>query len=205
MTSLRRIARVSALTAALGMMAAVPSGPAKAVLIDCPEQGFAAEPDAKVENRRGRRTATSACEHLSPSDPHYAITINGINLAGFFGFDDWEGNGQTRLHAPSKIGQSGTWAIKNVDFDLYDYLIVFKAPGKIVNATAFLFNESFSRGVWSTPFTDMVFDVHEPRDVSRLTIARRLHEPAPVPEPASLLLLGGGLLGLALIRRRGSA
>jgi hypothetical protein len=52
---------------------------------------------------------------------------------------------------------SGTWAIPEVDFATYDYMITFKS-GADTNLISFTFNELYSSGGWDTPFTEPPFD-----------------------------------------------
>jgi hypothetical protein len=172
-----------------------------AALNTCPEPGFSTEPNAKVENAAGNLTATSACQYVTPPDQSTVANLTNINAAGFFGITNWQDNGQTQTGSG---GASGTWSISNVDFAAFDYIIVFK-DGADTNLIAFLFNEQFSSGVWSTPFTEPPFDLSggsTVHDVSHYSIVRTPGGSTPVPEPASLGLLGMGLLGLGLLGRR---
>jgi hypothetical protein len=177
---------------------------------DCPTS-FTTDPTAKVEDSTGTTTAASDCEYLTPPQANFIATIENINDAGFFGFSDWTYNAAKVDLVPAST--TGTWAITAADFVTYDYIIVFKDGGD-TNLVAFLFNELYVNGVWTSPFENPPFDVNNPTDVSHYTIAQRTTGEPPcevdcgpreIPEPNGLALMSLGLLGAAFaVQRRRS-
>ncbi|WP_374595494.1 PEP-CTERM sorting domain-containing protein [Sphingosinicella sp.] len=190
--------------AAVGAVAAF-SAPANAALITCPAAHIA-DGTSKVFN--GSNSAVSACQYDNATGTSTVANLTNINASAFYGFSDWTDNGQTQINLADGAGGSGTWTINGVDFAAYDYLIVFK-NGNGTHLTAFTFNEEFSSGGWSTPFTDPPFDLpgaSKSHDVSHYSIVKRYNPteepPGEVPEPAMLGLFGLGLMGVGMARRR---
>lgn len=189
--------------AALGTVVAF-SAPANAALIACPTS-FVADGTAKVFNLGS--SAVSGCQYDNATSQSTVASLANINASGFFGYSDWVSNSQGQIDPGA--GGAGSFNIAGVDFDAYDYIIVFKS-GKGTHLTAFLFNEEFASGNWTTPFTDPPFDLpgkSTTHDVSHYSIVKRYNPkpeepPVGVPEPAMLGLFGLGLMGVGMARRR---
>jgi hypothetical protein len=198
------------MVAAVAALAGLAAQPASAALVSCPAS-FTANGSAKVTAGATTNTAAGACQYLTPADLSNVASIANINTAGFFGFSNWQSNGQDQLAGTGSVGGSGTWAISNVNFAQYDYLMVFK-DGQGTNLIGFLFNETASNGKWTTPFTNPPFvgvNGQDGKNVSHVTIARRLNPNGPggdpnqtgVPVPGALALFGAALFGLGVARR----
>jgi hypothetical protein len=199
---------------ALGLAGGVNAAPITSdtyQLNGCPDS-FTTDSTAKVYyGGSAQLTAASQCQYLSPSAENYVASLTNINFEGFFGTTTWMDNGQNQLESSGWTGNSGSWSILNADFVAFDYMMVFK-DGNNTNLIAFLFNEKVKSGNWVTPFVNPPFNITAGQGTgaqgsSHVSIFKRTGSipPDEIPEPGVLFLMGAGLLGLGMARRRKSA
>lgn len=168
-------------------------------------------------------TATS-CGIADPLDgafndvPQPAF-VNGMDPGStndfpFFGFNDWlfdnkviEGNNLVSTYFTfTGTTQSGGYTL--IGAPTYDFMFVFKDGGS-TNLVAYLLPAS--SGTYSTPFVNPPFSASGSgsRDISHISIYYRTGDGGGdddvIPEPGVLFLMGAGLLGLGMARRRKSA
>ncbi|MDZ7584734.1 MAG: PEP-CTERM sorting domain-containing protein [Thiobacillus sp.] len=209
--SIRSIVSASALGMVMGVAMA---GNASAAFIACSGTGY--DINDKVP------TATD-CTILGPLNGHENDTLNPtmlVNDEAFFGISDWLFDGKwneeknlgfvdtSDLFDFTGDGQSGSFSYVG-GASIADIMFIFKG-GEGTNLVGYLVTQA--DGIYATPFTNLPFPLtgnSAVKDTSHISVYYRNGEGSKprgqIPEPGVLLLVGVGLMGLGLARRRKSA
>jgi hypothetical protein len=208
--SIRSIVSASALGMVMGVAMA---GNASAAFIACSGTGY---------DFSGKVSTASDCTILGPLNGHENDTLNPtmlVNDEAFFGISDWLFDGKWNSVGQSFVDSSGlfdfTGGGSSGSFSyvggasIADIMFIFK-DGAGTNLVGYLVTQA--GGTYATPFTKLPFPLTGQatvKDTSHISVYYRNGEggtpPFSVPEPGVLLLVGVGLMGLGLARRRKSA
>lgn len=204
--SLAQFASLSALGVALSFTAA---GTANAAFLSCVGDGY---------DISGKVSTATNCTILSPLNGAENDTLNPtlfVNDNSFFGISDWSFDGKWNSTVNGFVdssslfdftggGPAGTFSYEGPLAGISDLMFVIK-DGAGTNLVGYLVTAS--DGTYSTPFTNPPFPLSgqsKVKDVSHISVYYREGgtPPSQIPEPGMLLLMGAGLMGLGLARRR---
>lgn len=206
--SVAQLASLSALGVALSFSAA---GTASAAFLSCVGDGY---------DISGKVSTATNCTILSPLEGNQNDTLNPtlfVNDNSFFDISDWSFDGKWDSTDNSFVdssslfdftggGPSGTFSYEGPLVGISDLMFVFK-DGAGTNLVGYLVTAD--DGTYSTPFTKPPFPLtgqSTAKDVSHISVYYREGDggtpPLQIPEPGMLLLMGAGLMGLGLARRR---
>jgi hypothetical protein len=200
---------VSATALAMVMGLAI-TGNASAAFISCDGTGY---------DISGKVSTKTDCTILGPLDGHQNDSLTLVNNEGFFGIADWLFDGKwdntdagfvdtSDLFKFTGSGSAGTFTYAG-GAGISDIMFIFK-DGAGTNLVGYLVTQL--AGDYSTPFTSQPFPLTGQatvKDMGHLSVYYREGEGSlgvqgaqQIPEPGALLLVGAGLLGLGLARRR---